>query len=106
MDEKDMEIIEKATVKGSYLMYKERPLVRENNVIVYGNMDDEYILVMTIMAEAEQDGKNVPALVMVQINKTDASLSDSEKIVKQDIKPSLYEAFELGYIWLTRLIGE
>lgn len=106
MDKKDMEVIEKATVKGSYLMYKERPLVRENNVIVYGNMEDEYVLVLTIMSEKEVNGKTVPDMVLIQINKTDTSLPDHEKIAKQDIKQGLFEAFELGYIWLTRLIGE
>ncbi len=106
MDVIDKEIIEKATVKGTYLMYKERPLVRENNVIVYGNMADEYVLLLTIMSEKEVGGKTVPDMVLIQINKTDPNLPDHEKIAKQDIKQGLYEAFELGYIWLTRLIGE
>ncbi len=106
MSEKDIEILEKATVKGSYTMFKERPLVRENNVIVYGNMDDEYVLVMTIMAETEVNGKSIPAVVLVQITKTDPSLPESDRIVKQDIKQSLAEAFDIGYIWLTKYIGE
>ena len=92
MDEKDKEMIEKATVNGSYLMYKDRPLVRDGNVICYGNMEDEYVLCLTIMTEMEQNGKSV--------------LSATDKIAKQDIKKGLAEAFELGYIWLTRLIGE
>ena len=106
MEEKDKEIIEKATVKGSYLMYKDRPLVRENNVICYGNMDDEYVLCLTIMTEIEQNGKNVPDMVLIQIVSTDESLSATDKISRQEIKKGLFEAFELGYIWLTRLIGE
>ena len=106
MDEKEKEIIEKATVNGSYLMYKDRPLVRDGNVICYGNMDDEYVLCLTIMTEAEQNGKNVPDMVLIQIVRTDENLSATDKIAKQDIKKGLAEAFELGYIWLTRLIGE
>jgi len=106
MNEKDKEILEKATVKGSYLMYKDRPLVRDNNVICYGNMDDEYVLCLTIMTETEENGKNVPDMVLIQIMSTDETLSATDRIAKQDIKIGLYEAFELGYIWLTRLIGE
>ena len=67
MGEKVNEVIEKATVKGNYLMYKGRPLVRENNTICYGNMDDEYVLCLTIMSECEQDGKQVPDMVLIQI---------------------------------------
>ena len=106
MDEKDKELIEKATVKGSYLMYKGRPLVRDNNVICYGNMDDEYVLCLTVMTEAEQNGKMLPDMVLIQIVRTEDGLSATDKIAKQDIKKGLFEAFELGYIWLTRLIGE
>ena len=106
MEEKDKEIIEKSTVKGSYLMYKDRPLVRDNNVICYGNMDDEYVLCLTIMTETEVGGKSVPDMILIQIVRTDENLSATDKIAKQDIKKGLYEAFELGYIWLTRLIGE
>ena len=106
MDEKDKEMIEKATVNGSYLMYKDRPLVRDGNVICYGNMEDEYVLCLTIMTETEQNGKSVPDMVLIQIVRTDENLSATDKIAKQDIKKGLAEAFELGYIWLTRLIGE
>ena len=106
MEEKDKQVIEQATVKGSYLMYKDRPLVRDNNVICYGNMDDEYVLCLTIMTETEQNGKTVPDMVLIQIVRTEEKLSATDKIAKQDVKKGLFEAFELGYIWLTRLIGE
>ena len=106
MENNENSAVEKATVNGSYLMYKDRPLVRENNVICYGNMEDEYVLCLTIMSEKEQDGKSVPDMILIQIVKTDENLPAHEKIAKQEIKQGLHEAFELGYIWLTRLIGE
>ncbi len=105
MSEATKDIFSGATVDGKFLVYKDRPLVREGNTIIYGNMDDEYILSLIIMNEKEYLGKSVPDKVIVQVMKTDPSLSDGEKIVKQDLKNGLYEAFELGMIWLERLIG-
>ena len=105
MSEVTKDILSEATVNGKFLMYKDRPLVREGNTIIYGNMDDEYILSLIIMNEKEYMGKSVPDKVIVQVMKTDPALSDGEKIVKQDLKNGLYEAFELGMIWLERLIG-
>lgn len=105
MTDEMREALKGATVKGKYLMYKDRPLVREGNTIIYGNMDDEYVLQLIIMNEKEYMGKNVPDKIIVQITKTDMSLSDGERIVKQDLKTGLAEAFELGVIWLERLIG-
>ena len=100
------EILKDATVQGKFLMYKERPLVREGNTILYGNMDDAYILQLIIMTEKEVDGKNVPDKIIIQIMKTDPTLSDGDRIVKQELRSGLYEAFELGMIWLERLLGE
>lgn len=105
MNEETKKILEGATVNGKFLMYKERPLVREGNTIIYGNMDDEYVLSLIVMNEKEYKGENIPDKVIVQIIKTDPSLSDGEKIVKQDLKNGLYEALELGTIWLERLLG-
>lgn len=105
MTDEMREILKEATVKGKYLMYKDRPLVREGNTIIYGNMDDEYVLQLIIMNEKEYMGKTVPDKIIVQITKTDTALSDGERIVKQDLKTGLNEAFELGTIWLERLIG-
>ena len=100
------EILKDATVQGKFLMYKERPLVREGNTILYGNMDDAYILQLIIMNEKEVDGKNVPDKIIIQIMKTDPTLSDGDRIVKQELRSGLYEAFELGMIRLERLLGE
>lgn len=105
MNEETKKILDGATVNGKFLMYKERPLVREGNTIIYGNMDDEYVLSLIVMNEKEYKGEFIPDKVIVQIIKTDPSLSDGEKIVKQDLKNGLYEALELGNIWLERLLG-
>lgn len=106
MTDEMREILKNSTVKGNYLMYKDRPLVREGNTIIYGNMEDDYILQLIIMTEKEYMGKMVPDKVIIQITKTDMSLSDGERIVKQDLRTGLNEAFELGIIWLERHIGD
>ena len=38
---------------GKYLMYKNRPLVRQGDTICYGDMTEKYILVMEIMSYKE-----------------------------------------------------
>jgi len=99
MDEKNI------TVNGKYLEYKGRPLVREANTICYGFMEDPYILMMTIMTTKKQKETEVPDKILIQILKTDKNLSFQDKIVKQDMKSGLAEAFDLGLIWLERLLG-
>lgn len=105
MTDEMREALKAATVKGKYLMYKDRPLVREGNTIIYGNMEDEYVLQLIIMTEKEYMGKMVPDKIIIQITKTEPGLSDGERIVKQDLKTGFAEALEFGVIWLERLIG-
>lgn len=94
-----------STVNGSYIIYKNRPMVREDNIVCYGNMDDKYILQLVIMTEKEFKGNTVPDKVVVQIMSTDKSLSESQRIVKQDLKDGFYNALELGIIWLERYLA-
>ena len=102
-DAKDFKVV--STVDGRYLMYRGQPLVREDNVICYGSMDDEYILQMIIMSTKEEGGQTVPDKILIQILRTDKSLPDHERIVKQDMKSGFYDAFEIGLIWLERYLS-
>ena len=102
MSKEDMTALDGVTVSGKYLMYKGKPLVREANTICYGYMEDKYILTLTIMNTVPQGDKEVPDKVLIQIVSTDKSLPARERIAKQDLKTGLYDAFELGLMWLDR----
>ncbi len=87
-------------IKGKYLEYKGKPLVRNGNEIYYGDMTDKYYLGLFIMTYKKDDklAKEVPEKVMVQIISTDGS----NKVEKNTMVNSLFEAFDLGYAWLER----
>lgn len=95
----------KATVNGKYLMYRGKPLLREKNAICYGDMDDEYVLFMLILSNKTVNGKEVPDRILIQILSTDMSLSPSEKLIKQGEKNGLFNAFDIGLIWLDRALN-
>lgn len=90
------------TTGDVFMMYKGKPLVRENDTFCYGSMKDTCVLFMQVMTYKEVNGEQLPDKVLVQILKTDASLSSTDRIVKQDIKNGLYEALDIGSIWLER----
>ncbi|MBQ8351050.1 MAG: hypothetical protein IJY20_03270 [Clostridia bacterium] len=87
-------------IKGKFLEYKGKPLVRQDDELYYGNMSDKFILFLMIM-NYKEDAKlhaKVPGKVMVQIIPTDGS----QKIEKQGMADGLYEALDLGSAWLER----
>ena len=89
-------------VEGKYLMYKDRPLVREGDTICYGDMSEKYILIMEIFSYKQDNGIKVPDTILIQVVESE----DQNKIVRQGQKNGLYEAFGYGLIWLEQALGK
>ena len=83
----------RAKVSGKYLEYRGWPLVREDNTICYGDMNEKCILLLEIMSYNEN---NLPGKILIQV----VDSKNPNKILRQGDKNGLYEAFNLGLIWL------
>ncbi|MBQ7131859.1 MAG: hypothetical protein IJO29_04745 [Oscillospiraceae bacterium] len=93
---------EQTSVKQDFFTYKGFPLVRNKNVIYYGNMSDEYIVMMQIMQQKRVNDINVATKIKIYLMLTDEKLNPIEAIKKTSDKESLYEALDLAYAWLER----
>ena len=94
----------KSKSKNSFLTYKGRPLVRSGNTIYYGNMWDKYVVVLQIINAKPLFDEEVSGTVVVQLVSTDSSLRMSERISKKAEKDGLYNALDIGCIWLERAL--
>ena len=83
-------------VDGKYLMYKDKPLVREGDTICYGDMTEKCILVLEIMSYTTVSGEEIPDDILIQV----IDAKDPTKIVKQGRKKGLNDAFSIGLVWL------
>lgn len=89
-----------------FLTYKGRPLVRSGNTIYYGNMWEKYVVIMQIINTKPLFGHDISGTIVVQLVSTDKNLKISERIVKQAEKNGLYNAIDIGNIWLERALSE
>lgn len=89
-----------------FLTYKGRPLVRGGNTIYYGNMSDEYVCVLQILTEKEENGEQVPDKIQIQLLKTDPEIPIMERFVKNGERRGLSNAMEIATIWLERALKE
>ena len=94
------------TKTTDFLTYKGKPLLRKENVLYYGNMSDKYIIMLQILEEGEVDGATVPTRVAISLQQTDSNVRAKERIVRKSEKKSLYEALDLGAVWLERALAE
>lgn len=89
--------------ENNILQYKGQPLVKCGNKIYYGDPAEKCILVLTILEEKEKDGEMLPTRVLVQVQSTSPELElSADKILKEAEKSSLYDALEIGTVWLAR----
>lgn len=89
-----------------FLTYKEKPLVRSGNEIYYGNMAEPYVVKFNILS-TKKDGENeVPEKVNVQLLKSDIHLAEKERVVKETVKDSMFDALDFGFVWLERALKE
>ncbi len=88
--------------KDDFLMFKGKPLVRNGNQIYYGNMGDEYVVLLQIMGTRKLKDIELADRVLVQLIKTDPDLGPFERIVKKTEKRGLYSALDIGSVWLER----
>ena len=92
--------------KHSFLMYKGKPLVRSGKTLYYGYMSDPYVVIMQITSTREIKGLEVADRVVVQLVNTDPNVRMKDKIVKKAERKGLYNAMDIGCIWLERELKE
>lgn len=87
------------------LQYKNHPLRRIGNMIYYGSMADKYIVLMQIKETKKVEDMDVATRVSIQLQLTDPSVKSRDVVVKKSEKESLYDAMDVGSVWLERALA-
>ena len=87
------------------LSYKGHPLRRKDNLIYYGTMAENYIIMLQVLSSKKVDGLDVADKVAVQLQLTDPDLKSRDRVVRKSEKDSLYSAMDLACVWLERALS-
>lgn len=91
--------------KLPFTIYKGYPLVRSGNNIYYGDPKEPYVIFINIMA-TDGSAEELPTKVSVELLSTDENVSIFERSQKKSEKNSLYEALDIGQVWLQRALSK
>ena len=86
--------------KPKFFTYKGLPLVRKGNQIYFGNMYDEYVVLIEILGTEKVGDLDVANEVRIRKMATDMTLPPNKMIAKTVDKKSLYEALDIACAWL------
>ena len=84
------------------LTYKGKPLVRKDNELYYGNMTDPYVLYLQITTTKPVGDQQVADKVHLMLLSTDTTKAPQERVMRQTTKIGLYNALDIGSIWLQK----
>ena len=87
---------------NSFFTYKGFPLVRHEDVIYYGNMTDDYVVMLQILQKKRVNDLDVASKIKVYQMSTDLDLPPNKAVTRTSEKESLYEALDLENAWLSR----
>ncbi|MCD8327989.1 MAG: hypothetical protein LUC25_02705 [Ruminococcus sp.] len=92
--------------QSEFFTYKGIPLVRKGKEIYYGNMSDEYVVMLQILDTEKVGDLDVANKVRLFRMATDETLPPNERINKMAEKKSLYEALDVANAWLSRYVSK
>lgn len=87
------------------LMYKGHPLMRKDNLVYYGSMADEYIVMLQVLESEKREDIEVATRVSVQLQLTDPNAKARDRVVKKSEKDGFYTALDVGAVWLERALN-
>lgn len=91
--------------KNEGLIYKGHPLMRKDNIVYYGSMADEYIVILQILESKEFADLNLATKVSVQLQLTDPLAKPKDRVIKKSEKDGFYTALDVGCVWLDRALA-
>lgn len=89
---------------SEFLTYKDKPLVRNKNIVFYGDMSEKFVIKLEILSSHKEGDLDVADKIKVMLIKNDSEKLDN--IVKSTEKNGFAEAMQFASIWLERALTD
>lgn len=89
---------------SDFLTYKDKPLVRNKNIVFYGDMSEKFVIKLEILSSHKEGDLDVADKIKVMLIKNDSEKLDN--IVKSTEKNGFAEAMQFASIWLERALTD
>ena len=91
--------------KDNVLHYKGHPMLRQGNIIYYGDASEKYMVMMQILSTEKIKDVDIATRVSVQLQLTNTKIRTKDRIVKSIEKDGLYSAMDIAIVWLERALS-
>ena len=84
-------------------MYKGKMIARKDNIIYYGNPEDNYVIMMNITESGSVGGYDITSKVTVSLQ---TNTGGKEKIIKKVEREGMFKALDIAEYWLAEALEE
>jgi hypothetical protein len=84
------------TLEG-FLTYRNRPMIRQDNIIYYGKKSEKYMIQYRIESEEPFGPLKIATSVVIELMTNSGAHS---RLVRQARRENLYKAVDIGTFWL------
>ena len=90
--------------ENRFVTYKDKPIVKCGKEIYYGDMSEPYVVRFNVLSTKKEGDDTIPEKVSVELLKSDTQLPEKERVSKNTVKDSFFDALDVGFIWLERAL--
>ncbi len=87
-----------------FLEYEGKPLLRDGNVLYYGDFSQNFITRFTIVETKTVQDVVIPAKVVIELLEKHGKDISTARLVKKAERDSLYAALDIGVYWLEDIL--
>lgn len=87
------------------LTYKGHPVMRKDNLIYFGSVENKYIIVIKVLESAKEGSLDMATKLSIELQLNDPDISMADRVQKTAQRNGLYEAMDVAVIWLERTLS-
>lgn len=87
-----------------YLLYEGKPLLRDGNVLYYGDFSENFITRFTITETKKVKDLEIASKVTIELLEKHGDDISTARLTKKAERESLYAALDIGVYWLEDIL--
>lgn len=94
----------KPVTERETLIYREKPLIREGNVLYYGDFNENFITRFTILESEKVNDLDMAKKITIELLEKHGQDMSTAKLTKKAERTSMWAALDIGVYWLEDIL--